>query len=171
MRSWRPQHTTAGFVLPTGKDVVFELRSKSQPELILYDRDLVLHECAVNIVVLMMWRKVNRRDGLDDIAGTPASAKPPDDFISLLEDEVVKQVDVKCIAGFSQLRSQTVRAIVVGLNLEVRSIAEFMAPPTHEIAARYVLCSVHGALSGWRVITDRHLLPDVPLVKIALNRQ
>src|SRR6267154_622856 len=171
MRSWRPQHTTAGFVLPTGEDVVLELRSKSQPQLILHDRDLVLHERAVNVVVLMMWRKVHGRDCLYDVARTPSRAQPPNDFISLLENEMVNQVEVKGVPGFSHLGPQTVSAVVVGLNLKVRRIAEFTAPPTQEIAARYVFDSVHVELSGWRIRADSHLLPDLTFVKIALNRE
>src|ERR1700730_4249231 len=128
MRSWRPEHSAAGFIFPAGKDVVFELRTKSQPELILYDRDLILYERAVNIVILMMRRKVDGRDGLDDFARTPSSAQPPDNFISLLENEMMKQIDVQRVAGFPKLRSQSVGAVVVSLNLEVRRIAQFMAP-------------------------------------------
>ena len=119
----------------------------------------------------MMRRKVHRRDSLDEIAGTPSSTKPPDNFISLHQDEVVDQVDVERVAGFPQLRPETVGAVIVSLNLEVRRIAEFPAPAPQEIAARYVFGSVHVELSGWRIRADRYLLPDVTLVKIALNCQ
>src|SRR5258708_32497707 len=119
----------------------------------------------------MIRRKVHRRDSLDDIAGTPASAQSPDNCMSGLEDEMVKEIDVKGVPGFSHLEPPTASAVGVGLNLNVRRVAEFMAPPTQEITARYVFGSVHVKLSRWRIRADRYLLPNVTLVEIALNRQ
>ena len=169
MRSWRPQHAAAGFVLPASEDVVFELRPEGQPEFILHDRDLVLHERAVNLVILMMRQKVEGRDSLDEIAGTPSSPKPPNNFISLLEHEVVNQVNVKRVAGFSQCRSDAICPVIISLDLDVRRTIEVAAPAPQEITARYVLRCVYGELRRWRIIGDAHLLPDVSLIKIALN--
>src|SRR5580692_11785831 len=102
MGSRRPQQTRARLGFPPRKDVVFKLRSDSQPESVFEDRDLVLDERAVNIVVLVMRQKVEGRDSLDEIAGTPSSSQPPDNFISLLEDEMVNQVNIKRVPSFSQ---------------------------------------------------------------------
>ena len=146
MGSRRPQQPRAGFVFPASEDVVLKLRPDGQPESVFEDRDLVLHERAVNVVVLVMRQKVEGGDSLDEIAGTPSSAQSPDNFISLLEDEMVNQVNVKRVASFSQLRSKTVSPVIISLDLEVRSITEFTTPAPQEIAARYVLRSVYGEL-------------------------
>src|SRR5258708_12836827 len=88
MRSRSPQQTCARLVLPPRKNVVLKLRPQGQPEFILYDCDLVLHERTVNIVVLMMRQEVDRSGSLYEIARTPSSSKPPDNFIALFEYEV-----------------------------------------------------------------------------------
>src|SRR4029077_5574917 len=119
MGSWPPQHTTTGFALPTGKDVVFELRADRHPQLIVYDRHMGLHQRAVKIVGFVLRRKDGGRNRLDEVAGTPSSAHPPDNFMSLFEDEVVNQVKVKGITRFSQLRPETVRPVKISLDLEV----------------------------------------------------
>src|SRR4029077_7212392 len=171
MGSRRPQQPRAGFVFPAGEDVVLKFRPHGQPESVLQDRDLVLHERAVNIVVFMMRQKVEGSDRLDKIAGTPSSSKPPDDLISLAEDEVVNQINVERVASFSQVRSEPICPVIISLDLDVRLTTEFMAPASQEIAARYVLRSVYSELSGWRVIGDGDLLPNITLIEIALNRE
>src|ERR1700680_3239724 len=50
MRSRSPQQTCVRLVLPPRKNVVLKLRPQGQPEFILYDCDLVLHERTVNVV-------------------------------------------------------------------------------------------------------------------------
>src|ERR1700722_16130524 len=167
--SRRPQQPRAGLAFPASEDVVLKLRPYGQPEFVLQDRDLVLHECTVDIVVFTMRQKVEGSDSLDEIAGTPSSSKPPDNFISLLEDEVVNQVNVKGVASFSQLRSETICPVIISLDLDVRRTIEFAAPAPQEITARYVLRPVYVELTGWRVRRDGHLLPNIALIKIALN--
>src|ERR1700688_2347016 len=116
MRSRCPQKPCARFGFPPGVYVVFKLRPQRQPEFILQNRNLVLHERAVNIVVFMMRQKVEGSDSLDKVAGTPPRSNSPDNFISLLEDEVVDQVDVESVASFSQLGPQTVGSVIIRLN-------------------------------------------------------
>src|ERR1700730_12434113 len=101
MRSGCPQKPCAGFGFPPSEDVVLKLRPDGQPELIWQDCDLVLHERAVNVVVLMMRQKVKGSDSLDKIAGAPSPSQPPDNFISLLYDEMVDHVNVEGVASFS----------------------------------------------------------------------
>src|ERR1700758_331562 len=102
MGSGRPQQTRAGLVFPAGEDVVLKLRPDGQPQFVLQDGDLVLYERAVNIVAFMMRQKVEGSDSLDEIAGTPSSSDAPNNFVSLLQDEVMNQVNVKRVASFSQ---------------------------------------------------------------------
>ena len=70
----------------------------------------------------MMRQKVEGSDSLDEIARAPSSSKPPDNFISLLEDQMVNQVNVKRVASFSQLRSETICPVIISLDLDVRRI-------------------------------------------------
>src|SRR6201998_1853567 len=61
MGSRRPQQPRAGLVFPASEDVVLKLRPDGQPESVFEDRDLVLHERTVNLVILVMRQKVEGR--------------------------------------------------------------------------------------------------------------
>src|SRR5882724_8830612 len=166
--SWRPQHASAGLLFPSGENVVFKLRSQSQPKLLRNQRNLVLHECAVEIVRLMMRLEVDRSRSLNNIAGAPSNSGSPDNLIPL-QNEVVDYIKIKSVARFSQLRPQSVGSIIVILNLEIGSVAKHVVPAPEEIAPRYVLRSVDRRLRGRRILSDADLLSDVPFVEITLN--
>src|SRR5215475_12708698 len=96
-----PQNAATGLVFPSGEDVVFELRAKSEPELVLNDRDLVLNERAVDVVVFVMWRKVDGGHCLNDIAGTPARSRAPDDVVTTCKNEMMDEVEIEGVTALS----------------------------------------------------------------------
>src|SRR6267378_5654801 len=149
-------------MLPPGKDVVFKLRSQGQPEFVLNNRELILDEHAVNVLGLMMWEKIYRGHGLDNVAWTPSRSESPDNFISPVQGEVMDGIDVKSVASLFQLRPEPIGPIEVSLNLEIGRVTECMVPAAKQIAARYELGSVDRLLHGRRIERYVEPLSDAP---------
>src|SRR4029077_2932753 len=96
---------------------------------------------------LMMREEIHRSYGLDEIAGTPSSTHTPDKVLPRQESQMMNEIDIKRVSAFAQLGTNTVRPVVVGLNLKIAGVHG--APPaSKDVAARHVLTSDNVNRSG-----------------------
>src|SRR5712692_252292 len=101
-RGWNPQEPCARLNLKTGVDVVQQLRPDRDGELLPDDRDFILDESAVELIRAVIGREQDRGSDLDSGTRTESGAETPEKILLHGQRQVVKEIDVECIARFAE---------------------------------------------------------------------
>src|SRR6266852_1000979 len=87
------------------------------------------------------------------------------------QGQMVNEVHVKRVADFLIVRSRSISAVVVGLNLDVGPFAQVVPPPRQKIASRHRHGFVRDNLLGWCERSKAYRFPNPAFIDIALNCQ
>ena len=121
---------------------MFEFRSHSQREPVIKEGNFILHKTAIDQVRLLLGQEVDRGDALYEIRWADAHPESPKKVLLTRQYQVIEEVEVESVPSLSDSRLEMVRAVKVGLNLEVRSVVQNALPPAKEMSSRQVRSAV-----------------------------
>src|SRR5581483_1029729 len=132
---------------------------------------LVLHESAVQLLILAQRNKYRSRNNFNEVARAPTCPRAPDKLVSIADKEVMNKIQVERVSALAELRTYAIGSVVVALHLNVRSVAQIASPARYQVAARRIFGALQIRLTGRRKHANANLLPDAALIKVALHGQ
>src|SRR5260370_9398104 len=104
------------------------------------------------------------------IARTQAASKARQEGLPPRQDHVMDKINIEGVARLAKIGLFPVRAIVIGLDLNVGSCGQHSLPATEQIATAEldILLNVRHKL--WRVTTNPLTLPRIAFVDVPLKR-
>ena len=113
--------------------------------------------------------EVERGEFLNDGIGAPSAPDSHQDVLTAFQGYVVKEIDVKGVANFIELRTMPCCPIKVSLDLNVGILAEFPPPSSQNIASGDVMRPIEYLSGGRRIERDSHPFSVEALIQVTLQ--